>query len=264
VARTGRQPDRALRAFTFVASATVLGAAASGHHVSPRLVDVLDGLAAAGWLVLVPLAAVDLHRRRMDVLRDHAHGAWLVAAVATAGLAIAAADLAARGGGPGMLLAATALWLLALVLYLAIGALIAWRILARPLRPPMVTPDSWILMGALAITALAGDHLIAAGAGADWARWVVAVAGLLASALIPPLLFAELWRTDRVPGPLEYHTVWWAAVFPLGTYSAAADATARVLALPGLATVSLVFLWDAAAVWVLVAAGLAQRSLRAR
>ena len=32
----------------------------------------------------------------------------------------------------------------------------------RPLVPDEVTPDSWILMGALAITALAGDHILAA------------------------------------------------------------------------------------------------------
>jgi tellurite resistance protein TehA-like permease len=70
------------------------------------------------------------------------------------------------------------------------------------------------------------------------------------------LLYATVWRADHVPGSLRYQSVWWAAVFPLGMYSAASAATATQLHTPSLATISLVFFWIAFTVWTLVAIGL--------
>ncbi|MGH3669757.1 MAG: hypothetical protein ACRDSH_03855, partial [Pseudonocardiaceae bacterium] len=80
-------------------------------------------------------------------------------------------------------------------------------------------------------------------------------AWLLASLWIPPLLYAEVWRADHIPGSLRYDGVWWAAVFPLGMYSAASDATATELHMGSLRTISLVFFWIAFTVWAMVATG---------
>lgn len=257
-------PDVALALFTSVAACGVLGVRLNDH---PAIVWLLGALALAAWLVLAPLAVRDVCSRQRAELRDHAHGAWLLPSVATAGLAVTAADLAVHSGATALLAAACAAWLLGLLLYVAVTWLIAWRALAAPFVPDEVTPDSWILMGALAIAALAGAHLLAAAealhaAGYSvWVRPITRGVWVLAGLWIPVLLYAELWRFDHRAGSLHYTRVWWAAVFPLGMYSAATEAVGNELHMRSLTTISLVFFWAAFTVWLLVAAGLAHVGL---
>lgn len=260
-------PDVALRLFTSVAACAVLGVRFVDH------VAVVWALGAAGlaaWLLLVPLAVRDVRSRPRADLRDHAHGAWLLPSVATAGLATTAADLAMDDHSTWLLVTAVVAWVLAVAIYAAVTWLIAWRALAAPFGPDSVTPDSWILMGALAISTLAGDHVVDAAhrlgqAGlADIARPATLVGWILASLWIPVLLYAEVWRVDQRAGSLHYAGVWWSAVFPLGMYAAATHGTAVSLHLPSLRTVSLVFFWVSCTVWVLVAVGLAHFALARR
>jgi tellurite resistance protein TehA-like permease len=253
-------PDVALRLFTFVAACAVLDVRWANHPVAGW---VLSGLALAGWLVLVPLAVVGVSSRRSADLREHARGAWLLPSVATAGLATTATNLAIDARLPSLVAVAALAWVLGMVFYLLVTWLIAGRALAAPFVADQVTPDSWILMGALAITTLAGDHILAAvhalnapNGLAAWTRSVTLGAWVLASLWIPVLLYAQMWRVDHVPGSLRYQGAWWAAVFPLGMYSAACAATATELHLRFLGTVSLVFFWIAFTVWTLVAIGL--------
>lgn len=268
IAAGARNPDVALRMFTFVAAAAVLGVIWQGRPVAVWGLSLL-GLGA--WLVLVPLAARDVGSRPRAALRDHVHGAWLLASVATSGLATSAADLAIQARAPALAWAGILLWLGALVLYGAVTWLIAWRVLAAPFRPEAVTPDSWILMGALAIAALAGAHLLEAsralGAITGLAGWLgpgTVLLWALASLWIPVLLYAEMWRVDQRAGSLHFAGVWWSAVFPLGMYAAATAATGARMHLPALATVSLVFFWIAFAVWTIVAVGMVHTALLRR
>jgi len=263
-----RDPDVALQMFTFVAACAVLGARWDDH---PAVVWLLGGLALAAWLVLAPLAAVDVGSRSGTDLREHAHGAWLLPSVATAGLAATAANLALHAHAGSLVMIGAVAWILGMVLYLAVSWLIGWRALATPFVPEEVRPDSWILMGALAITALAGDHILAAartlGAPlglADWTRPVTFGTWVLASLWIPVLLYAEIWRTNQVAGSLRYQGAWWATVFPLGMYSTASAATAVELHMRSLWTISLVFFWVAFTVWILVATGLLHSALAHR
>lgn len=263
-----RDPDVALRMFTFVAAATVLAARWSWAAWAAW---VLGGVAVGGWLVLVPLAVRDVRSRPRTQLRDQAHGAWLLPSVATSGLSITAADLAASHRITGLLLVGGLLWLVGLALYLAVTALIAWRARAAPVAATEVTPDSWILMGGLAILTLAGDHLLGAirvlggsAAEVDATQAVTLLCWVLASAWIPMLVYAEVWSVDRRAGSLRYHGVWWAAVFPLGMYATATAATALGLHLRSLRTISLVFFWIAMTVWLVVAVGMAHRALAVR
>jgi tellurite resistance protein TehA-like permease len=230
---------------------------------------LLGGLALAVWLALVPRALVAARARPGTELREQARGTWLLPSVATEGLAITAADLATHARAPSLVIIATVAWAWGIVLYLVVTGLIAWRVLAKALRPEEVTPDSWILMGALAIMALAGDHILTAArtlrasAGlTDWTGPVTHGAWVLASLWIPVLLYAQLWRADQVAGSMRYQGAWWAAVFPLGMYSSTCAATATALRIPSLQTISLVFFWIAFTVWTLVAAGGLRCALR--
>jgi tellurite resistance protein TehA-like permease len=259
IAVLARDPDVALRMFSFVAACTVL-AARWGDR--PAAVWLLGGLALAAWLVLTPLATCDVASWKSTDLRDHARGGWLLPSVATAGLAITAASLARQDRVPELVVVAVVAWIVAILVYLAVVWLIGWRALASPFGPDQVTPDSWILMGALAITTLAGDHILAAARAlnphAGIARWTAPVtlgAWVLASLWVPALLYIHIWRINQRAGSLRYQHAWWAAVFPLGMYSAASAATATELHLRSLQTVSLVFFWIACTTWMVVTTG---------
>jgi tellurite resistance protein TehA-like permease len=229
---------------------------------------IFDLLAVLGWLVLMPLGGVDVASRPRTDLRDHAHGAWLLPSVATSGVATSAASLAVSRHLRWLLWLAVVVWALALLIYAAVTWLIAWQAVSAPFVADQVTPDSWILMGALAIATLAGAHVVAGvaalggPAGLSWVRPATMVSWAVASLWIPVLLFAEVWRVDRRTGSLHYQGAWWSAVFPLGMYATATAACAVALRWPALRTISLVFFWDALAAWAMVAVGFVHNGLR--
>lgn len=265
---TGTDLGATLRRFTFVAACAVLGVR---WNENPPFGWLLAGLAVAAWLLLLARSVRDLRASDVAGMRDQARGAWLLPAVATAGLAIRAADLAVKARLPALVVVGVGAWVLAILIYLAVAGLIASRAIVGPFGPDAVAPDSWILMGALAITTLAGDHILAAvrtlgdpSGVAVWSRSVTLSAWALASLWVPPLLVAVLWRARRVAGSLSYHRTWWSAVFPIGMYAAASCASADELELPALGTVSLVFFWAAFAAWAAVAFGLLRSALAAR
>jgi tellurite resistance protein TehA-like permease len=253
-----RDPDVAVRRFTVVAACAVLAAC---WPARPMLRLWLGAVGLAAWLLLVPLAGLAAGSCPPGQLRDGARGAWLLPSVATQGLAATAADVAHDTRAWALVVIASVAWLIGLALYVAVGVLIGWRVLGAP-RPELMTPDSLILMGALAIATLAGAHIVLAARALDpaaalvgWARAATWGGWLLASAWIPVLLYAQIWRVDRIAGSLRYERAWWAAVFPLGMYSAASSRAAAVLQLRSLVTVSLVFFWVALTLWTLVTAG---------
>jgi len=90
---------------------------------------------------------------------------WLSRAllvVAAAGLAVLSVALVPAWPSQARLLAsvATGLWSLGLVLYLLIVSLILLRWLTVPMTPQALGPPYWILMGATAITVLAGAKIL--------------------------------------------------------------------------------------------------------
>lgn len=233
--------DVSLRLCTYIAACAVVGARLAEHRV---VLWVLAGMALQGWLSLAPVVTRRMWRDRSVGLRDHAHGGWELASVATSGLAIVTADLK-------MVFLAMLFWAIAIGVYLLMVGLIVWRAVHDPAASELVQPDIWILMGGAAIATLAGDHIHKAGLQAVWP--VTVVTWFVATAWIPPLIYVTLQRFRRraelPPG------LWWAAVFPLGMYSSATYATAVETGWRWLTVVSLVFFWIAFAAWVSVAIG---------
>ncbi len=235
-------PDIPLRLYTFVAACAVLGARFAWQ---PMVIWGLGAVALLAWLVLTPLAVRAMRARGWTGLRDGAHGAWELAAVGTAGLAIVAADL-------GMVAFAVVMWVLALAIYGLMTWLILWRTVHERLDREGFEPDSWILMGGLAITTLAGDHIHEV-AHNRVVEAVTVVTWVLATLWIPLLVYFGIQRINRRAGALRFAGVWWAMVFPLGMYSSATHAMAVELGTQSLRTVSLVFFWLALTVWLIVA-----------
>lgn len=250
-------PDVTLRLFTFVAACAVLDSRLSSYAL---VMYVLGAVALSSWLALLALTGRNMVRAHScAALRDRAHGAWELASVGTSGLAIVASGVARHTPQRWGLWVAVPVWGIGLCIYGAMTYLILWRVIAQRIRG--FEPDSWILMGGLAIATLAGDaiHALAPAWLAPTVRVITVLTWVMATLWIPALVYFGLQRINQRPGVLHFAGVWWAMVFPLGMYSAATEATAVEIGQRSLGTVSLVFFWVALAAWVIVvSAGLLQ------
>ncbi|OBI49375.1 C4-dicarboxylate ABC transporter [Mycobacterium kyorinense] len=251
-----RDPDITLRLFTFVAGCAVLDSRLVSH---PIVVRALGAIALLSWLVLIVLTARNMSGHGWPALRDRVHGAWELASVGSSGLAIVAAQAAHHTGHRWWLMVALPIWGIAIVIYCVMTWLMLWRAVAERQDRDGFEPDTWILMGGLAIATLAGDYIHSQAPHwlAGGVRTVTVVTWVAATLWIPPLIYFGLHRISQRPEVLQFTGVWWTLVFPLGMYSAATDAMAGELQQRSLHTISLVFFWDALAAWVIVvAAGL--------
>jgi tellurite resistance protein TehA-like permease len=240
-----------LGSFALVAATAVLGArfALAGAGVSAL---ALWGLATAAWLAL-------LARRPCAGNPD---GGWFLLVVGTQSLAVLASLLAARWSAR-LLAAALGWWTLGLGLYpiIALALVFALR------RHRRFGPESWITMGALAITTLAGSELLisaralhAFGSLYPWLRVADLATWALASAWIPPLIAAEL----RNRHDWRYRSGRWSFVFPLGMYAVATQTLGRAAELTLLAGIGRAFFVIGTLAWALVAVGLVRAGLDCR
>ena len=255
-------PERVFGFFTITAGIDVLGVrlGAAGH---PLATAILAGLAAVVWLTLtygVP-ASLLLTRERDSVLGG-VNGSWLLWVVATQSLSVAASALVPAWPSQSGLLApaAVGLWSVGLVLYLLLVSLILLRWLTVAMSPATLGPPYWILMGATAITVLAGARILNLPAALPVTR---ATAGFVegfsftlwafGTWWIPLLIVLGLWRHARRHWPLSYEPTLWSVVFPLGMYSVATLSFGKVAHLSFMEPLGRFMLWVAVAAWVVVA-----------
>lgn len=247
-------PDVPIKLFTFVAACAVL---------DTRLADIpgaLWTLAVAAMVVWLFLGVVTLRAiaaQPWSEWIERSRGAWELPSVGTSGLAIVLTQLAVFTGWQSLVSVAAVLWASALVIYAVMTGLILRRAVLARLDPAGFEPDAWILMGGLAIAALAGHHihrLLDDGWLAEVMRWGAAAAWLGATVWISPLLYFAL-RYLRRPHVLRFAGVWWAMVFPLGMYSVATHVIVDETGWPALTAVSLVVCWVAMLTWLSVTVG---------
>ncbi|MFE5187217.1 tellurite resistance/C4-dicarboxylate transporter family protein [Streptomyces sp. NPDC056628] len=188
-------------------------------------------------------------------------GSVFLGCVATQGVAVLAATLAATAEAAWLAHAALVLFWLGLLLY----AVALTRFDRREVvRGP---GDHWVAGGALAISALAGARLLAAdGSGLylwndddfDVLRTVTFALVALDMAWYAVLLVAEIAR----PRP-RYDVRRWSTVFSMGLSAAASLSVSATLDVPWLEVPGEVLLWIAVAVWLAVAAGAVRHHLAA-
>jgi tellurite resistance protein TehA-like permease len=195
-----------------------------------------------------------------------ARGSWLLAVVAVQSVALLGALLAPMRWHHALLFACLSAWLVGLSLYGLVISAIVTRLLRDRLTLEQLTPDYWITMGALAITALAGTRLLASAGGDGLAAQMrPLVAGLTVgawaagTAWVPWLVVTQGWRALRVAGACRYRPHWWAMVFPLAMYAEASRGLGAVLDLAALRSLAVPVSVLAAAAWVATAAGLVRR-----
>ncbi|HLM89870.1 MAG TPA: tellurite resistance/C4-dicarboxylate transporter family protein [Streptosporangiaceae bacterium] len=271
VAADIRAPERVFGFFTIVAGLDVLGVrlGAAGH---PLATAILAGVAAVVWLVLtygVP-ASLLLARERDSVLGG-VNGTWLLWVVGTQSLSVTASALVPVWPSQAGLLApaAVGLWSVGLVLYLLLVALIMLRWLTVAMTPATLGPPYWILMGATAITVLAGARILSLPAALPVTRATAGFVGGFSFTLwafgtwwIPLLIVLGLWRHVRRHWPFTYEPTLWSVVFPLGMYSVATLSFGKVAHLSFMEPLGRFMLWVAVAAWVVVAVAFLVRLAR--
>ncbi|MFF4099338.1 tellurite resistance/C4-dicarboxylate transporter family protein [Streptomyces sp. NPDC001903] len=227
-------------ALTAVAATTVLGTRISllgWQGVAAALLV----LAAVLWPGLL-IAVVRHWKRRMP-------GAAFLVCVATQGLAVLAATLAAAVHRDWLARAALAAFCLGLLLYAVALVRFDFREVLRG------AGDHWVAGGALAISALAGSKLTASPVWTGPAHTALRIATLVTLALslgwYALLLAAELrqWRP-------HYDIRRWATVFPLGMTATACLSAAAPTGVGWLRPLGEVLLWVAVGAWLLTFAAL--------
>ena len=199
------------------------------------------------------------------------NGSWLLWIVATQSLSLAAAVLVPAWPSQSSLLApvSAGLWSVGLLLYLMVATLILLRWLTVPMTPATLGPPYWILMGATAISVLAGARVIGLPADIPVVRATAGFVEGFTFALwafgtwwIPLLVILGLWRHIRRHWPLTYEPTLWSVVFPLGMYSVATLTFGKAAHLAFMEPLARFMIWVAVAAWALVAAAFLARLAR--
>ncbi|MDQ1016912.1 SLAC1 family transporter [Streptomyces afghaniensis] len=229
----------ATAALTTVAATAVLGTGFSAAG-SQSLAAALLVPAVLLWPVPLALPAQDGERRRP--------GTVFARCMATQGLAVLGATLAAAESAAWLAHAALVLFWLGLVLYVLALAGFDVRQVAEG------RGDHWLAGGALALSALAGARLISSDSARLYLwnvddrgilRHVTVVLLVLTLACCAVLLAAEFLR-PRPRADIRR----WATVFTWATTAAAALAVAAALDVSWLDGLGEVLLWVAVAAWL--------------
>lgn len=242
-------PGQGFAALGFVADTCVLGARlVSPSGVTRVVASVLLGVGVLVWIAIVVALADHCQRVRLH----RARGEWLLAVVATEGIAILASDLAAGGYPHTLREAAGATCALGILIYLVLVVVLALRLVHAPLTPWELSPDWWIVMGAPAIIGLAAADVYPISPGPAGAATLACWAA--ATVFFPVLVAAEVWRARRRTVP-HFTPARWTMVFPLGMYSAMCQQAGNTLTIPWMGELGRWWLVIGLGAWLAVAAG---------
>jgi len=258
--RRAGQPGQGFHALGFVAGGCVLGIRLARAEGAKMLIAaVLLACAFVLWLLILGEVAVEYGRRgprRRQALPRGVYtqprGEWLLAVVATEGLAILAARIAHLEQLPALHAGATALWIAGGLAYVLIGALLVYRAAQPRFGLTDVSPDWWIVMGAPAIWCVAAVTITGAHPGTAGAA-AAAVAWGLASLMLIVIAIADSLRIRRFGA--RFTPERWTMVFPLGMYSVASWMLGHSLKAAWLSELGRLWLFVALVAWAAVALG---------
>ena len=154
-------------------------------------------------------------------------------------------------------------------LYFPVLILVLYRLWFFALDPEAFEPPYWIIMGAGAITTLAGSVLAAVSQGPGltgrlevFIIGVTVLAWAAATFFIPLLVTLMVWRHGVRRVPSAYSPDWWGMVFPLGMHGACTWHLAGVMGLTPLHHLARAFAYLALAAWVITGFGMGRGLLR--
>lgn len=263
-------PSKAFGFFTFVAATNVIATALEGQaHFRIAFAIFCIGLIA--WLILgylIPFSAV-LGSPTSPILTQ-VNGTWFVCVVAAQSVAVAASGLMANLPAPtdeanlSSVLAVVPViaWSVGVGLYLICAVFVGMRALLHRIGPEDLDAPYWVMMGALAISVVAGSKILEGGTSPIFEATTVIIAGAsailwaISTWLIPALVIAGLWRHFRHRISLGYSAGLWSMVFPLGMYSVASTNVGKVDGVPIISWIGAQWYWIGLTVWAIVFAAM--------
>lgn len=246
--------------FTIIASTGVLGSATERLFGLTSIAFALYCLAIALWIILsYGFATMVIVTSEKPEMERGVSGSWLVIAVATQSLAVLGTYLIDRV--PFFL--TCSFFMLGSASYLILISLIVSRLVLTKVEAAYLAPPYWIMMGAAAISCLAGTlvHVHAS----EWTYSINPIPVLeaftlffwiVATAWIPLLIIMGFWRHGVKKVALTYEPQLWGMVFPLGMYTLATLTMSRQFDFPFLKPIANWFLPIACLAWLLTFGGM--------
>lgn len=258
--------------FTIVAGTCQLGAALALINGDYGIAKIFWIAALILWPVLlyVFLTILCVIANKPDY-HSAINGGWLIACVSTQSVSILGSILLAHRpeAGESVLLLNLMLYFVGVLLYLILITLIVYRLIFLKLSPQDFTLNHWIMMGAAAISALAGSRLILSSGGALFMTGILPALKALtlmfwaiATWWIPFLATLTLWRYLVGHYPLRYEPDFWTFVFPIGMYSTSSFYLGKTEGLLLPAIISHYFVFIALAAWIVAFAAMSLSLLR--
>ncbi|MBI4495097.1 MAG: tellurite resistance/C4-dicarboxylate transporter family protein [Chloroflexi bacterium] len=255
--------------FTVVAATSVLGTQLVLIFESYAVATALWFLAVILWVLFTYIIFTGLTvKANKPTLAQGINGGWLLAVVATQSIVVLSAHLASSFG-PYRLATnffALSMWLWGGMLYIWMISLIFYRYTFFTFAPDDLTPPYWINMGAMAISALAGDVLIINTPHAPFLREILpffrgftVFFWATGTWWIPMLAILAIWRYVFRRFPLRYDPLYWGAVFPLGMYTVSTFQMARAMELEFLYALPHFLVYLVLFVWLVTFIGLLRR-----
>lgn len=274
---------------TFVVGTNTVGVQTITFFGAPRVAATLWIVGAVVCVVLLTALYADWAVSRTDTARS-VDGTILLSTVALQSVAVLGIDLHGVVGHPLLRYVSVGAWAAGFVFYLITITLVVYRLFAVGLEPREWTGPYWIMMGAVAITTLAGASIVSSLAALP--GWDAVATGILAITVlawsigtmwIPFQLVLDVWKFrslnvgSTVPAWItafpwlrlgfgeEYHFYEppaWGRTFPMGMYTACTLALAKIAPFGALAVIPHVWGWFALAVWALTFVGMARATVR--
>lgn len=258
--------------FTIVAGTSVVGVQVFVLMDQADLAATLWLLALCLWvLITYSLFTVIIAQPEKPSLVEGFSGVWLIASVATQSIAVLGAVIASHFPEyeQAILFLCLLFFCMGCMLYVNIIALIFYRLTFLPLNPNGFTPPYWINMGATAIATQAGASLLIYAEGSPLLSEVAPfvkgftlffwAAGTWWIPLLVVLWVWTIWRNRAV----TYTPLYWAAVFPLGMYTACTYQLAIAAELEGLLWLPEFTVYVALLAWGITFIGFLRRLIRA-
>ncbi|MEI8280884.1 MAG: tellurite resistance/C4-dicarboxylate transporter family protein [Armatimonadota bacterium] len=257
--------------FTMVAGSGVLGTGLLRIAGQPQLAWGL-------WIFAILLYTFLIHAflfsfmtvKKEGTLVGSLNGGWLLLVVGLQSIASLGAMLTETTSNHGLLMAlSVSAFLLASGMYLLLIISLTMRLILLPLEPEQLVPTYWIMMGAAAISTLAGAEL--SGHATMWTLGINVVPFLhgltfifwvVATSWIPLLIMLGFWRHVTRKVPIRYEPMMWSIVFPLGMYTSATHAMIKAFSIHDLQQLPLILFPFAFVAWLLVGAGMVGGGLR--
>jgi hypothetical protein len=237
--------------FAVVAALDVLAMRAALS--APIASAVLSATAAVAFAVCC--RGLASRRRRLEI-----GGVALLVVVAAESLAGVAGRLELHWRSRALLLVGVVLWSAGLALYATLVLVLAPALWPAQ-DPRRVTPDWWIVMGALSIVTVSG-YWVFTSFDRSLASPLLEATWIAAGAWIPLLLVAEVRRARAVQPFWRYRPAAWATVFPIGMYASASFSVGRLTGIDGLRVASEVILGLGVAAWLLASIDSTRCALR--